>query len=130
MCSETILQLGVHVSTSAFQPDRSQCSGMQCRVFHNNLTHRTSEIHDIHLFKVCHGDIKLENILITSWNWVLLADFASFKPTYLPEDNPGDYSYFFDASRRRTCYIAPERFVFNYCLIHRSVIHKFSSATV
>jgi serine/threonine protein kinase len=103
---------------------------MQCRVFHNNLTHRTSEIHDIHLFKVCHGDIKLENILITSWNWVLLADFASFKPTYLPEDNPGDYSYFFDASRRRTCYIAPERFVFNYCLIHRSVIHKFSSATV
>ncbi|PNF29120.1 hypothetical protein B7P43_G12623, partial [Cryptotermes secundus] len=64
-----------------------------------------------HLFQVCHGDIKLENILITSWNWVLLADFASFKPTYLPEDNPGDYSYFFDASRRRTCYIAPERFI-------------------
>lgn len=62
------------------------------------------------MFQVCHGDIKLENILITSWNWVLLADFASFKPTYLPEDNPGDYSYFFDASRRRTCYIAPERF--------------------
>jgi len=61
---------------------------------------------------VCHGDIKLENILITSWNWVLLADFASFKPTYLPEDNPGDYSYFFDASRRRTCYIAPERLDF------------------
>lgn len=60
---------------------------------------------------VCHGDIKLENIMVTGWNWVLLTDFASFKPTYLPEDNPADFSYFFDTSRRRTCYIAPERFV-------------------
>jgi phosphoinositide-3-kinase regulatory subunit 4 len=68
-------------------------------------------LHQCHKQKVSHGDIKLENILITSWNWILLSDFASFKPTYLPEDNPADYSYFFDTSRRRTCYIAPERFV-------------------
>jgi phosphoinositide-3-kinase, regulatory subunit 4 len=68
-------------------------------------------LHQCHKQKICHGDIKLENILITSWNWILLSDFASFKPTYLPEDNPADYSYFFDTSRRRTCYIAPERFV-------------------
>lgn len=27
------------------------------------------------------------------------------------QDNPADFSYFFDTSRRRTCYIAPERFV-------------------
>lgn len=67
-------------------------------------------LHQCHKQKICHGDIKLENILITSWNWILLSDFASFKPTYLPEDNPADYSYFFDTSRRRTCYIAPERF--------------------
>ncbi|KYN20364.1 Phosphoinositide 3-kinase regulatory subunit 4 [Trachymyrmex cornetzi] len=68
-------------------------------------------LNQAHKFGVCHGDIKLENIMITSWNWVLLTDFASFKPTYLPEDNPADFSYFFDTSRRRTCYIAPERFV-------------------
>uniref|UniRef100_A0A0C9R475 non-specific serine/threonine protein kinase n=1 Tax=Fopius arisanus TaxID=64838 RepID=A0A0C9R475_9HYME len=68
-------------------------------------------LHQAHKFGVCHGDIKLENIMITSWNWVLLTDFASFKPTYLPEDNPADFSYFFDTSRRRTCYIAPERFL-------------------
>ncbi|XP_011497042.1 PREDICTED: phosphoinositide 3-kinase regulatory subunit 4 [Ceratosolen solmsi marchali] len=68
-------------------------------------------LHQAHKFGICHGDIKLENIMITSWNWVLLTDFASFKPTYLPEDNPADFSYFFDTSRRRTCYIAPERFV-------------------
>lgn len=91
-------------------------------------------LHQCHRQKICHGDIKvselhritqksmrmssncneclslqLENILITSWNWILLSDFASFKPTYLPEDNPADYTYFFDTSRRRTCYVAPER---------------------
>ncbi|KAJ8354332.1 hypothetical protein SKAU_G00218990 [Synaphobranchus kaupii] len=64
-----------------------------------------------HKSGVRHGDIKTENIMVTSWNWVLLTDFASFKPTYLPEDNPADFNYFFDTSRRRTCYIAPERFV-------------------
>uniref|UniRef100_A0A8C2D4C2 non-specific serine/threonine protein kinase n=1 Tax=Cyprinus carpio TaxID=7962 RepID=A0A8C2D4C2_CYPCA len=64
-----------------------------------------------HKSGVRHGDIKTENVMVTSWNWVLLTDFASFKPTYLPEDNPADFNYFFDTSRRRTCYIAPERFV-------------------
>jgi len=37
------------------------------------------------LVQVCHGDIKSENVMVTSWNWVLITDFASFKPTYLPE---------------------------------------------
>ncbi|XP_057691095.1 phosphoinositide 3-kinase regulatory subunit 4 [Corythoichthys intestinalis] len=64
-----------------------------------------------HKAGVRHGDIKTENVMVTSWNWALLSDFASFKPTYLPEDNPADFNYFFDTSRRRTCYIAPERFV-------------------
>ena len=64
-----------------------------------------------HKLGVCHGDIKLENILVSSWSWLTLTDFASFKPTFLPEDNPADFSYFFDTSRRRVCYIAPERFV-------------------
>ncbi|XP_006815104.1 phosphoinositide 3-kinase regulatory subunit 4-like [Saccoglossus kowalevskii] len=64
-----------------------------------------------HRVKVCHGDIKTENVMVTSWNWVLLTDFASFKPTYLPDNNPSDFNFFFDTSRRRTCYIAPERFV-------------------
>ncbi|CAM6126892.1 unnamed protein product [Calypogeia fissa] len=59
---------------------------------------------------ICHGDIKCENVLVTSWNWVYLADFASFKPTYLPSDNPSDFSFFFDTGGRRRCYLAPERF--------------------
>jgi phosphoinositide-3-kinase regulatory subunit 4 len=50
--------------------------------------------------------------LVTSWNWLYLSDFSSsFKPTYLPEDNPADFSYYFDTSGRRTCYLAPERFL-------------------
>ncbi|KAI3932096.1 hypothetical protein MKW92_032179 [Papaver armeniacum] len=59
---------------------------------------------------VCHGDIKCENVLVTSWNWLYLADFASFKPTYIPHDDPSDFSFFFDTGGRRRCYLAPERF--------------------
>ena len=69
-------------------------------------------VRDCHSKNVYHGDIKTENILVTSWNWLYLTDFSSsFKPTYLPEDNPADFAYFFDTSGRRTCYIAPERFL-------------------
>jgi phosphoinositide-3-kinase, regulatory subunit 4 len=50
-------------------------------------------------------------VLITTWNWAYLTDFACFKPTYLPEDNPADFSFFFDTSLRRVCYVAPERFL-------------------
>ncbi|PPQ92492.1 hypothetical protein CVT25_010325 [Psilocybe cyanescens] len=60
--------------------------------------------------KISHGDIKSENIMVTSWNWIYLTDFASYKPTYLPLDDPADFSFFFDMSGRRTCYLAPERF--------------------
>ncbi|KAL3625419.1 Serine/threonine-protein kinase [Castilleja foliolosa] len=63
-----------------------------------------------HEHGLCHGDIKCENVLVTSWNWLYLADFASFKPTYIPYDDPSDFSFFFDTGGRRRCYVAPERF--------------------
>ncbi|KAI1809484.1 hypothetical protein GGS20DRAFT_297020 [Poronia punctata] len=69
-------------------------------------------LRDCHSRDVYHGDIKTENVMVTSWNWLYLTDFTgSFKPTKLPDNNPATYSYFFDLSGRRTCYIAPERFV-------------------
>ncbi|ROW09385.1 hypothetical protein VMCG_02588 [Cytospora schulzeri] len=69
-------------------------------------------LRDCHARDIYHGDIKAENTLVTSWNWLYLTDFSSsFKPITLPDDNPTDFSYFFDTSSRRTCYIAPERFV-------------------
>ncbi|KAL8720176.1 MAG: hypothetical protein Q9225_002906 [Loekoesia sp. 1 TL-2023] len=69
-------------------------------------------IRDCHARNVYHGDIKTENVLVTSWNWLYLTDFSScYKKTRLPEDNPADFSYYFDTSGRRTCYLAPERFL-------------------
>ncbi|TKA76975.1 hypothetical protein B0A55_04906 [Friedmanniomyces simplex] len=69
-------------------------------------------LRDCHAREVFHGDIKTENVLVTSWGWVYLVDFAAtFKPVYLPEDNPADFSYYYDTSNRRTCYLAPERFL-------------------
>lgn len=69
-------------------------------------------IRDCHARNIYHGDIKTENILVTSWNWLYLTDFsASYKPPFLPEDNPADFSFYFDMSGRRTCYLAPERFL-------------------
>lgn len=65
--------------------------------------HRNLRIH--------HGDLKLENFLVTSWNWLVLTDFASYtKPTFIPEDNPSQFSFYYDSSERRLCYLAPERF--------------------
>ncbi|KAL5114807.1 Serine/threonine-protein kinase [Pleosporales sp. CAS-2024a] len=69
-------------------------------------------VRDCHNRNIFHGDIKTENILVTSWNWLYLADFSSsYKPAHLPEDNPADFSFYFDLSGRRTCYLAPERFL-------------------
>ncbi len=68
-------------------------------------------LRDTHALDVPHGDLKSENILITPALGVYVTDFASaFKPTYLPLNDPSDFSFFYDSSKRRTCYIAPERF--------------------
>ena len=66
-----------------------------------------------HSVGICHGDIKTENIMVTSWTWITLTDFASFKPTYLPEDDPTDFNHFFasaSSTGQHRCYLAPERF--------------------
>jgi phosphoinositide-3-kinase regulatory subunit 4 len=64
----------------------------------------------MHGVGVRHGDIKTENIMVTSWNWCFLTDIAFYKPTFLPADNPADQQLYFDAGQRRRCYLAPERF--------------------
>eukprot|EP00057_Strongylocentrotus_purpuratus_P020172 XP_011674646.1 PREDICTED: phosphoinositide 3-kinase regulatory subunit 4 [Strongylocentrotus purpuratus] len=68
-------------------------------------------LNQAHLVGVCHGTSRGENVMVTALDLGSTHRFASFKPNYLPADNPADFSFFFDTSRRRTCYIAPERFV-------------------
>ncbi|RKP06806.1 armadillo-type protein, partial [Thamnocephalis sphaerospora] len=85
-------------------------------------------VRDAHAREICHGDIKTENVLVTSWNWAYLSDFASFKPTFVPEDNPADFSYYFDISGRRVCYLAPERFLAAQDVSGRTQIAKLSPA--
>lgn len=74
---------------------------------------------------IVHGDIKPENIMITSWNWIILTDFAPFKPVYIPDDDPTDFQYFFETMGRGRCYIAPERFMKKQVGISRPAGEEF-----
>jgi serine/threonine protein kinase len=63
-----------------------------------------------HEHGVFHGDIKPENVMCTTSNWIILTDFGSFKPTLIPDDDPTDFQFYFDSMGRHRCYVAPERF--------------------
>jgi serine/threonine protein kinase len=76
-----------------------------------------------HDLEIMHGDIKPENVLCTTSNWIVLTDFAAFKPVNIPDDNPSDYHYFFDSMGRPRCYLAPERFC------NQSVLVKWRGMT-
>ena len=45
--------------------------------------------------QVFHGDVKPENILITSNLSVYLADFATYKPAYIYVNDLASYTYYF-----------------------------------
>lgn len=74
----------------------------------------------LHSANIVHGFLTTENIGLSSWNWVVLIDVASYKArTALPDDDPSEYLYYFDevykhgtdtTPRDKRCYLAPERF--------------------
>ncbi|GAB5353996.1 hypothetical protein AAMO2058_000081900 [Amorphochlora amoebiformis] len=69
-----------------------------------------SGVRACHGQEVCHGDITCENVMINSWGWVVLTDFALHKPKSLYADDPATYDRWFETGERTRCYVAPERF--------------------
>lgn len=60
---------------------------------------------------VAHGDLSLENIMLSSDQWLYLVDFAPYKPTYIDLNDPATFSFYFDSTMTRRCNLAPERLV-------------------
>lgn len=81
------------------------------------LLHAIQCMHDA---GVVHGFLTTENIGLTSWNYLVILDIASYKArTALPDDDPSEYRYYFQeyhkhgtdtTQREKRCYLAPERF--------------------
>ena len=63
---------------------------------------------ELHSNGIIHGNIKLENILLTSYNSLFLTDISPFKPVHIIIDDITSYEYFFGALNK-TCYLSPER---------------------
>jgi len=59
---------------------------------------------------LCHRLCNLQAHLPSTFHLPLLDHYLITWLFNQPEDNPADFSYFFDSSGRRICYIAPERF--------------------
>ena len=68
--------------------------------------------HNLNKMQIYHGDIKPENILLTSNLSVYLADFATYKPAYIYVNDLASYTYYFgsyNSDNLKGCYLAPER---------------------
>ena len=71
-------------------------------------------LEQIHSKSRCHGDIKPNNILLTSKLSVFLTDISVYKPVYLPIEDLQYYNtYFYSSEHDKSCYLAPERFIIN-----------------
>ena len=71
-------------------------------------------LEQIHSQNRCHGDIKPNNILLTSKLSVFLSDISVYKPAYIQIENlSNNQNYFYSSEYDNSCYLAPERFINN-----------------
>ena len=71
-------------------------------------------IYQLHEAGIYHGDLRIENILLTSNSSVFICDISPYKPAYLKIDDIGMYTCYFGNNLNdnfRSCYLAPERIV-------------------
>ena len=61
-----------------------------------------------------HGDLKPQNVLLTSNLSVYISDFGTYKPAYIYIDDIASYTYYFGSNNSADmggCYLAPERLI-------------------
>ena len=70
-------------------------------------------VYELHSNNQYHGDLKLENVVLTSYGSVYLTDLAPFKPVYIKKDDSLSYTYYFGSNNNiaKSCNIAPERLI-------------------
>ena len=89
-------------------------------------------LYQIHSKLKCHGDIKPENILVTSkfsvfFSDISVCDISVCKPVYLIIENLQLYNNFFYCnSVDRACYLAPERFVHNLEEVEKNNLNELT----
>jgi WD40 repeat protein/serine/threonine protein kinase len=78
-------------------------------------------VHELHNeFGLSHGDLKLENVLLSSNGWLYITDVAPYKPVRVESFNPANFEFFFDGAESRVCTLAPERFTDELADMHVS----------
>ena len=69
-------------------------------------------LEQMHSSGLTHGDIKPDNILVTSFDWLYLVDIHPYKPVMVMDDNLKKYNkYFGYLDNNHRCYLAPERWL-------------------